>query len=87
MEPMASGRAGEMKVYNIALSARRSFESDVEVMDQENKDDALRAAEAALAKSMGCEVSELLDVNVERCLYIDPNEEDDMGPQKRMKGF
>ena len=65
------------KQYDIALSGRRTVEEIVEVMDVDNADDAIRKAEMLLANKLGCEVSELTDVQVERCIYIDPGEEAD----------
>ena len=65
------------KQYDIALSGRRTVEEIVEVMDVDNADDAIRKAEMLLAKKLGCEVSELTDVQVERCIYVDPGEEAD----------
>lgn len=65
------------KQYDIALSGRRTVEEIVEVMDVDSADDAIRKAEMILAKKLGCEVSELTDVQVERCIYIDPGEDFD----------
>jgi hypothetical protein len=65
------------KQYDIALSGRRTVEEIVEVMDIDSADDAIRKAEMLLAKKLGCEVSELTDVQVERCIYVDPGEEAD----------
>ncbi len=77
-----------MKDYDIALSGRRSIERTIQVMDIEGKDEAIQKAEIELAKAMGCEVSELSDIQVERCLYIDPNEDADYAaPQKTMRGM
>lgn len=78
----------KMKSYDVILSGRRSVEGVVEVMDIDSADTAIQKAEIMLAQKLGCEVSELLDVQVERCVYIDPGEEADyksMGEQKTLR--
>lgn len=67
----------DTKQYDLVMSARRTVEEIVEVMDVDNADDAIRKGETLLAKKLGCEVSELIDVQVERCIYVDPGEESD----------
>ena len=77
-----------MKQYDVCLSGRRTIEEIVDVMDVDNADTAIQKAEMLLAKKLGCEVSELIDVQVERCIYIDPGEEQDyrnMGGQKTLR--
>lgn len=67
----------KMKQYDIALSGRRSIEEVIEVMDVDSADTAIQKAEIKLAQKLGCEVSELIDVQVERCIYVDPGEDAD----------
>ena len=75
-----------MKEYDIALSGRRSVEKTISVMETEGKDEAIQLAERALAESMGCDLSEVSDIQVERCLYIDPTEDADYAaPQRVMR--
>ncbi len=66
-----------VKSYDVILSGRRSIEGVIEVMDVDNADTAVQKAEMMLAQKLGCEVSELIDVQVERCVYIDPSEDAD----------
>lgn len=77
-----------MKDYDIVISGRRAVEEIIQVMDVDSADTAIAKAEMLLAKKLGCEVSELIDVQVERCIYIDPGEEADyknMGEQKTLR--
>lgn len=67
----------DTKQYDLVISARRTIEEIIDVMDIDSADDAIRKGESLLAKKLGCEVSELIDVQVERCIYIDPGEESD----------
>lgn len=66
-----------VKDYDVILSGRRSVEGIIQVMDVDSADVAIQKAEGMLAKKLGCEVSELIDVQVERCIYVDPGEESD----------
>ena len=66
-----------VKSYDICISGRRSIERTIEIMDVDDKDIAINRAEAELAKAMGCELAELTDIEVERCIYNDPNEDAD----------
>jgi hypothetical protein len=77
-----------VKDYDIVISGRRAVEEIIQVMDVDSADTAIAKAEMLLAKKLGCEVSELIDVQVERCIYIDPGEEADyknMGEQKTLR--
>ncbi len=65
------------KDYDVVISGRRSVEEIIQVMDVDNADTAIQKAEVLLAKKLGCEVSELIDVQVERCIYVDPGEDAD----------
>lgn len=66
-----------VKQYDCIMSARRTIEEIIEVMDVDSADDAIRKGESLLARKLGCEVSELQDIQVERCIYMDPGEESD----------
>lgn len=77
-----------MKEFDVVMSARVTFEGTVTVMDVEGRDEALRLAEIALAKSIGKEVSELQGVDIDRCIYVDPGEAADYANnwQKTLRG-
>lgn len=65
------------KQYDVIISGRRTVEEIIEVMDVDDSDTAIAKAEVLLAKKLGCEVSEVSDIQIERCVYIDPGEEQD----------
>ncbi len=79
-----------MKDYDVIISGRRTLEEIITVMDVDNADTAIQKAEILLAKKLGCEVSELTDIEVERCVYVDPGEDADyrnMGEQKTLRNI
>ncbi len=79
-----------VKDYDVIISGRRTLEEIITVMDVDNADTAIQKAEILLAKKLGCEVSELTDIEVERCVYVDPGEDADyrnMGEQKTLRNI
>lgn len=66
-----------MKSYDVRLSARVTLNATIEVMDAEGKDEALRLGEIQLAQSIGKEMSDLEDLRIEQCIFVDPTAEAD----------